>query len=304
MIKLIVELEYDNERLDVFLAQMVENTSRSVIQSWIKKGNVNVNGSPSKANTRLREGDVVQFHVEVVDTTLAPVNMDLDIVYEDDHLLIINKPRDMVVHPSMTTLDRPTLVHGLLAYTDQLSDINGELRPGIVHRIDKDTSGLLVVAKTNEAHEKLVEDLKEHLIKREYMALVHHVMEHQSILVDAPIGRDPKHRQRMAVTDVNSKPATTRMFVIENYAQEDMSLIRCELETGRTHQIRVHCKYINHPIVGDKTYSYRNTPDIGGQWLHAYALTLNHPITGEPLHFEVEIPHQLQAFLDTVRGDV
>lgn len=299
MILFNVDERFDGERLDVFVSQMLPDYSRSTVQSWIKKGSVTVSDAIAKSNYRVKEGDAVSVVIESVDMTIHPIAMPLDIVYEDDAMIIINKPRDLVVHPSPTTLDRPTLVHGLLAHTKTLSDINGDLRPGIVHRIDKDTSGLLVVAKTNEAHEALVAALKLHEIKREYVALTHHIFEHQSVLVDAPIGRDPRHRQRMAVTDINSKPAKTKMTLIETFG--DYSYIRCELETGRTHQIRVHCKYIGHPLVGDVTYSYKNTPSIGGQWLHAYGLTLNHPITHELMHFEAPVPTELVEAMNALK---
>lgn len=295
MNKLIIDEMNEGLRLDQFMTEMLVDYSRNLVQTWIEEGKVLVNDKQVKRNYRLKEEDVVSYLIEVEDVVFQAIPMDLDIVYEDDHIIVVNKPKGLVVHPTPHTLARPTLVHGLMAHTKKLSDLNGDLRPGIVHRIDKDTSGLLVVAKTNEAHEILVEALKNRDIKREYIALVHHVFNHQSAIVDAPIGRDPKNRQKMAVTDQNSKEAITHLSLIEKLG--DYSLLRCELETGRTHQIRVHCQYIKHPIVGDKTYSYKNTLETDGQCLHAQKLTLVHPITKEVLFFEANPP---QSFEDAV----
>lgn len=295
MHKITIEEAYEGVRLDQFMVEYLKDYSRSVVQTWIENDKVLVNDNKTKQNYRLKEDDVISYEILEEDITLTPMKMDLDIVFEDDHLMVVNKPKGLIVHPSPSTLNQATLVHGLLAYTDSLSDLNGELRPGIVHRIDKDTSGLLIVAKTNEAHALLVEDMKQRKIKREYYALVHHVFNHQRATVDAPIGRDPKNRQRMSVTDQNSKEAITHLYLLEKY--NDASLLRCELDTGRTHQIRVHCSYINHPVVGDKTYSYKNTPDTQGQCLHAFKLSFTHPITHESHEFTCEMP---QVMLDQI----
>lgn len=294
MDKWIVDALAEGSRLDLFLVEAYEDTvSRADIQRMIKSQHVLLNDKPTKANIRLKTDDVLQVELLEKVFEIQPIEMNLDVVYEDEHLMVVNKPRDCVVHPSPSTLDRPTLVHGLLAYTDQLSDLNGELRPGIVHRLDKDTSGLLLVAKTNEAHAILVDMLKARDVDREYLALVHHAFDHQQAIVDAPIGRDPKNRQRMAVTEENSKDARTHIFLVENY--QDAALLRCVLESGRTHQIRVHLSYIKHPLIGDKTYSYKNTPDHDGQLLHAYKLGFKHPITGEAMSFEVPMPEVMQT---------
>ncbi len=286
-------------RLDQFMTTLLSEYSRSLIQTWIKEGNIHVNGAPSKSNYRLKEDDVITYTIEEEDVILQKVEMNLDIVYEDEHILVVNKPKGLIVHPSASTLKQTTLVHGLLAYTDKLSDLNGEYRPGIVHRLDKDTSGLLIVAKTNEAHEILVENLKERTITREYLALAHHPFNHKEAIIDAPIGRDPKNRQKMTVTHINSKPAKTKITLREIIG--DYSLFECQLESGRTHQIRVHLEYIKHPIVGDQTYSYKNTLDTEGQMLHAYHLAFEHPITKEHLSFESKPPKIFEDTLEMLR---
>lgn len=295
MEKITISTHDINKRLDQFMTDMLFEYSRSAIQSWIKDGHILVNNQTSKSNYRLKEDDEVSYTIIEKDLTLHPIPMDLDIVFEDDDILVINKPKGLIVHPSETTLDQETLVHGLLAYTDKLSNVGGELRPGIVHRLDKDTSGLLIVAKTNKAHEKLSESLKKRKITRDYLALVHHVFEHKEAIIDAPIGRDPKQRQRMTVTHINSKDAKTFVFLEEVIG--DYSLLKCKLESGRTHQIRVHLEYIKHPVVGDYTYSYKNTLDTQGQCLHAYHLAFEHPITKEALSFTQDIP---KVFADTL----
>ena len=286
-------------RLDQFIAGVLPEYSRSVIQTWIEDSKITVNGKKVKNNYRLKLNDDVSYSITEQETTLQPMKMDLNIVYEDDHIIVIDKPKGLIVHPSPSTLNQATLVHGLLAHTNTLSDLNGDLRPGIIHRIDKDTSGLMIVAKTNEAHEILVQDLKDRKISREYLALVHHPFKHQSALVDGPIGRDPRNRQRMSVTEKNSKEARTHLYLIENL--KEYALLRCKLETGRTHQIRVHCSYIQHPIVGDQTYSYKNTLDTNGQCLHAFKLKFNHPITHEALEFESEMPEIMKETIENIR---
>lgn len=299
MNKFIIDDEFEGMRLDAYMALALPDYSRGVLQAWIEEGKILVNEKAVKNNYRLKEDDVIAYTITEADTSITPIAMDLDIVYEDDAIIVINKPKGLIVHPSASTLNQATLVHGLLHHTKNLSDANGDLRPGIVHRIDKDTSGLLVVAKTNEVHEILVEDLKQRKINREYLALVHHVFAHQSALVDAPIGRDPRNRQRMAVVERNSKPARTHLYLEERF--DDYSLLRCKLDTGRTHQIRVHCLYIKHPIVGDKTYSYKNTLDTNGQCLHAYKLSLTHPITKEFLTFEAPMPNEMATVIEDIR---
>lgn len=302
MIKITVEDAFIGERLDAYMALLLPEYSRGVIQTWIKSEKVLVNQKVVKNNYRLKEDDEIEYEITEADTSITPIEMDLDIVYEDDVMMVVNKPKGLIVHPSPTTLNQATLVHGLMAYTDQLSNINGDLRPGIVHRLDKDTSGLLMIAKTNEAHEILVEALKDREIDREYMALVHHPFNHQSALVDAPIGRDLKNRQRMAVTDVNSKVAKTHITLVENF--KEYALLKCKLDTGRTHQIRVHCSYIDHPLVGDQTYSYKNTPKADGQCLHAFKLGFTHPITKERMEFTSEAPQVMLDMIEAARNEL
>ncbi len=292
--------EHDvNKRLDQFMTEMLFEYSRSVVQAWIVDGNILVNDKESKSNYRLKENDEISYSIIEKDLTLKPIKMDLDIVYEDEYILVVNKPKGLIVHPSETTLEQETLVHGLIAYTDQLSDVGGELRPGIVHRLDKDTSGLLIVAKTNEAHAALSEALKKREITRDYLALVHHPFAHKEAIIDAPIGRDPKQRQRMTVTHINSKEAKTYVFLEEIIG--DYSLLKCKLESGRTHQIRVHLEYIKHPVVGDYTYSYKNTLETEGQCLHAHHLAFEHPITKEALSFTKEVPQVFEDTLEMLR---
>lgn len=299
MEKIKITEEYNKQRLDQVMVMFIDGYSRSTIQEWISNGDVLVNGKEVKSNYKVKTDDIIEYNIIEPVTEITPVEYALDIVYEDDDVMVINKPKGLIVHPSETNVDRFTLVHALKAYTDKLSDLNGPLRPGIVHRLDKDTSGLLLVAKTNEAHEKLVEDLKNHDVNREYYALVHHPFKHEHALVDAPIGRDPRNRQRMAVTDQNSKEAKTHLFLVENF--KDYSLLRCQLETGRTHQIRVHCQYIDHPIVGDQTYGYRKSIDVDGQALHAFRIGFNHPITNEYMSFEVDMPQVMKDAIEEVR---
>lgn len=301
MIKITVEDHFVKERIDAYMALVLPEYSRGVIQKWIEDEKVLVNGNKVKNNYRLKEDDEIAYEITEADTSIKPVEMDLDVVYEDEDIMVVNKPKGMIVHPSPSTLNQVTLAHGLLAYTKDLSDLNGDLRPGIVHRLDKDTSGLLMIAKTNKAHEILVEDLKDRKIDREYMALVHHPFTHQSALIDAPIGRDPKNRQRMAVTDRNSKVARTHVELVENY--KEYALFKCKLDTGRTHQIRVHCSYIDHPIVGDQTYSYKNTPQTEGQCLHAYRIAFDHPITKERMSFTSEMPEVMKAMIEVAKSE-
>ncbi len=301
MSKVRVEEMDDGSRIDQFMVDELREFSRGQVQKWIVEGDILLNDEVVKNNTRLKEGDIITYKIVEEDLSLIPVKMDLDIVYEDDDIIVLNKEKGMVVHPTPSTLARPTLVHALLAHTDHLSDVNGELRPGIVHRLDKDTSGLMIVAKTNQAHEALSVMLKNREIKREYLALVHHEFVHQNAIIDAPIGRDPKNRQKMAVTHINSKEARTKVALLEKIGE--YSLLRCELESGRTHQIRVHLQYIKHPIVGDKTYSYKNTLATDGQCLHAFRLAFKHPISGTEMEFEVEPPACFKEALETIRRE-
>ena len=286
------------ERLDAFLARSVPDLSRSAAQKLIEEGLVTRNGKPGKKNDKLNVGDAVSYEIpapKAVDIT--PKEMPLDIVYEDDDLLVINKPKGLVVHPAAGHSD-DTLVNGLLyALGDDLSGINGELRPGIVHRIDKDTSGLLAVAKNDLAHTVLASQLKDHSMARTYEAIVCGVMKEDSGTVDAPIGRHPSDRKKMCVTQRNSKPAVTHWEVIRRY--RGYTHIRCKLETGRTHQIRVHMAYIGHPILGDTVYGHKKA-ELGqsSQCLHAGTLCFAHPRDGHPVVVYAELP---QYFKDVLK---
>ena len=285
------------ERLDAFLARSVPDLSRSAAQKLIEEGQVRRNGKPGKKNDKLNIGDAIFYEIpEPKAVDIAPKEIPLDIVYEDDDLLVINKPKGLVVHPAAGHQD-DTLVNGLLyALGDDLSGINGELRPGIVHRIDKDTSGLLAVAKNDLAHTVLASQLKDHSMARTYEAIVCGVLKEDSGTVDAPIGRHPTDRKKMCVTQRNSKPAVTHWEVIRRY--RGYTHIRCKLETGRTHQIRVHMAYIGHPILGDTVYGHKK-PELGqsSQCLHAGVLCFAHPRDGHPVMVFAELPQYFKDVL-------
>ena len=286
------------ERLDAFLARSVEGLSRSAAQKLIEDALVLRNGKPGKKNDKLNIGDAISYQIpEPKAVDIAPKEIPLDIVYEDDDLLVINKPKGLVVHPAAGHQD-DTLVNGLLyALGDDLSGINGELRPGIVHRIDKDTSGLLAVAKNDLAHTVLASQLKDHSMARTYEAIVCGVLKEDSGTVDAPIGRHPSDRKKMCVTQRNSKPAVTHWEVIRRY--RGYTHIRCKLETGRTHQIRVHMAYIGHPILGDTVYGHKK-PELGqsSQCLHAGVLCFAHPKDGHPVMVFAELPQYFKDVLN------
>ncbi|OIJ17763.1 pseudouridine synthase [Anaerobacillus alkalidiazotrophicus] len=297
----IIDEAVQNERLDKWISSQDNDWSRTQVQQWMKEGNLKVNGKNIKSNYKCQKGDKVLLEVpepKILD--VEPEEMNLDIVYEDQHVLVVNKPRGMVVHPAPGHLSG-TLVNGLMAHCKDLSGINGVLRPGIVHRIDKDTSGLLMVAKNDKAHESLVNQLKDKTTTRIYKAITHGVIAHDHGTIDAPIGRDRQDRQSMTVTDENSKEAVTHFTVLERL--KDFSLIECTLETGRTHQIRVHLKYIGHPIAGDPKYGPPRTLKlpINGQALHAAVLGFTHPVTNERLTFERDVPEDFQHLLNEIR---
>ena len=292
------------ERLDAFLARCVENLSRSAAQKLIEEGHVLRNGRPGKKNDKLNIGDTIDYTIpEPKAVDIAPKEIPLDIVYEDEDVLVINKPKGLVVHPAAGHLD-DTLVNGLLyAMGDELSGINGELRPGIVHRIDKDTSGLLAVAKNDLAHAVLASQLKDHTMARTYEAIVCGSFRDSSGTVDAPIGRHPTDRKRMCVTQRNSKDAVTHWEVVKRY--RGYTHIRCRLETGRTHQIRVHMAYIGHPILGDTVYGHKK-PELGqdSQCLHAGALCFRHPRDGRPVMVFAPLPEYFRQVIEKLEKNM
>ena len=298
---MILEASMDGERLDAFLSRSAEGLSRSAAQKLIADGNVRLNGSPARKNHRLRVGDSVELTIpEPREADIAPKQMPLDIVYEDEDVAVINKPKGLVVHPAAGHQD-DTLVNGLLyAMGDSLSGINGELRPGIVHRIDKDPSGLLAIAKNDLAHTVLASQLKDHSMARTYEAVVCGSFKEDRGTVDAPIGRHPTDRKKMCVTQRNSKNAVTHWEVVERF--RGYTHIRCRLETGRTHQIRVHMADIGHPILGDTVYGHKK-PGLGqdSQCLHAGALCFRHPRDGHPVMVFAPLPDYFQSVLEKLR---
>ena len=285
------------ERLDAFLARAIPELTRSAAQKLLEEGYVLLNGKLGKKNDKLTPGDEVAVTVpEAKPVDIRPVEMQLDIVYQDEDVVVINKPKGLVVHPAAGHQD-DTLVNGLLhALGDDLSGINGELRPGIVHRIDKDTSGLLAVAKNDFAHRMLASQLKDHTMARTYEAIVCGTFREDSGTVDAPIGRHPSDRKKMCVTQRNSKEAVTHWEVVARY--RGYTHVRCRLETGRTHQIRVHMAHIGHPILGDTVYGHKK-PELGqdSQCLHAGALCFRHPRDLRPVMVFAPLPEYFQQVL-------
>ncbi|WP_018084875.1 RluA family pseudouridine synthase [Desulfurispora thermophila] len=291
--------EQAGQRLDQFLARQNQDLSRTYIQELIGQQRVQVDGQHCKAGQRVKQGQLVTVVLPPpCDLEVKPEKIALDIYYEDSHVIVVNKPRGMVVHPAEGNFSG-TLVNALLYHCRDLSGINGVLRPGIVHRLDKDTSGLLVVAKHDQAHVHLAEQLKERRVNRRYLALVHGVLRHRRGSIEAPIGRDPRDRQKMAVVFKNSKPALTHYLVRQFCGQ--YSYLELRLATGRTHQIRVHMAHIGHPVVGDPKYGPAR-PHLGldGQFLHAALLGFVHPATGEYLEFKAPLPEELRAVLQQI----
>ncbi|WP_263506847.1 RluA family pseudouridine synthase [Apilactobacillus kunkeei] len=288
-----------NVRLDKSLTDNVEDLSRSRAKSLIEDGLVLVDGRKKKAKYDVKDGEVIQVIIPEPETmNVEPENIDIDIVYEDDDVIVVNKPQGMVVHPSPGHPDH-TLVNALL-YHSPLSTINGTYRPGIVHRIDKDTSGLLMVAKNNYAHESLSKQLKDKSNIREYIALVHGNIKENSGVINAPIGRSKKDRKKQAIVD-DGKNAVTHFKVLERFGGE-YTLVSCVLETGRTHQIRVHMKYIGHPLAGDPLYGPKNTLKGNGQFLHAKKLGFVHPKTNEQMIFETPLPEIFEQTITKLKN--
>lgn len=299
-IRIEVENLEKNERIDKYLSSKLDDSfSRAKIQKLIDEELILVNDKVIKSSYKVSNGDVILITDKEEDMSVKPEKMDIDIVYEDDDVMVINKKSGVVVHPAPGNYSG-TLVNGLMYLSKDLSHVNGEFRPGIVHRIDKDTSGLLIVAKNDKAHRILAEELKEKKVKRKYIALVSGVINHDVGEIDAPIGRDPSDRKKMCVTSTNSKDAITHFRVLERY--KNASLVECELETGRTHQIRVHMKYINHPVINDPVYGKNNHGEFG-QLLHAKEITFTHPTTKEVMTFSCEVPEEFNKILEEYKEE-
>jgi 23S rRNA pseudouridine1911/1915/1917 synthase len=290
--------EQKGDRIDKVIASLDEEWSRTQVQQWIKEGHILVNSQSIKTNYKCSLNDQIEITIpDPEELDVVPEELNLQIYFEDSDVLIVNKPRGMVVHPAPGHLSG-TLVNGLMAHCKDLSGINGVLRPGIVHRIDKDTTGLLMVAKNDMAHESLVNQLVAKTVTRKYKAIVHGVIPHDFGTIEAPLGRDTKDRQSMTVVD-HGKHAVTHFHVIERF--KDYTFVECQLETGRTHQIRVHMKYIGYPLAGDPKYGPKKTLDIEGQALHAGVLGFNHPRTNEYLEFEAPLPEDMVMLLEQLR---
>ena len=288
------------ERLDVFLVRRQPELSRSHVQKLISSGEVLVDGQQRKSNYKLKEGAEVSFRLpEAVPVEIKAEDLPLDILYEDRDIIVINKARGMVVHPA-AGVTSGTLVNALLFHCEDLSGINGEIRPGIVHRLDKDTSGVMVAAKNDKAHLDLAEQISTKSAHRLYIAVVHGNIKEEAGIIKGDIGRHPVDRKRMAIVQENGKPAVTHFKVLERFG--DYTVVECRLETGRTHQIRVHMTSIGHPLVNDPQYGSRKTPfGIKGQALHSRCLVLRHPATGQEMSFEATLPEDMQKIIDTLR---
>lgn len=294
----IIEQDNAGKRLDLFLSEVVKDLTRSQIKKSIDDGLTLVNGAEVKSGKALKVGDIVEFEELEYDTNVEPEDIPIDIVYEDDQLAVINKPQGMTVHPAPGNYSG-TLVNALLHHFKTISDIGGEVRPGIVHRIDKDTSGLLVVAKTNKAHLSLAKQIAEKTCKRTYVALVEGVVKSDSGTINKPIGRSTSDRKKMAIV-FNGRPAVTHYKVLERF--DTATFMQFDLETGRTHQIRVHTKDLGHPIIGDKTYGFKNQRfNLEGQLLHATRLVFAHPTTRKKMEFNVPVPDYFSKILKIFR---
>ncbi|MBP5384199.1 MAG: RluA family pseudouridine synthase [Lachnospiraceae bacterium] len=295
-----VSPEYDQIRIDKCISSVYEDLSRSYVQRLIDDGAVLCNGRSCKSNLRVSGGDTIEIEApDHVLPEIEPENIPLDILYEDEDVIVVNKPKGMVVHPANGHYSG-TLVNALMYHCKDLSGINGVLRPGIVHRIDMDTTGSVIACKNDIAHNEIARQLSEHSIKRHYYALVHGVIEEESGTVDQPIGRSEKDRKKMSVNLKNGKNAVTHYTVLKRY--QDYTLLDCHLETGRTHQIRVHMAFIGHPIVGDCVYGKKKTPcELQGQTLHAYLLGFHHPRTGEYIETTAPMPEYFTSLLSSLK---
>lgn len=292
-----IKVSNGDVRIDTFLSSETEY-SRSRLSKFIKEGQVLVNGKTISSSFKVKEGDIVWFNdVQDEEIDVTAEKMDIDIVYEDDYLAVINKKSGIVVHPAVGNYSH-TLVNGLMYHFNNISK-EGTIRPGIVHRLDKDTSGLMVVAKNDLVHDKLSNMIKEKQVERKYLALVWGTIKHEKGTIDAPIGRDLNNRQKYTVTDINSKDSVTHFKVLERF--KDVTLIECKLDTGRTHQIRVHMEYIGHPIVNDPVYGKRKIINNFGQMLHSKSIRFVHPVTLEELFFEADPPEEFNQILESFK---
>ena len=293
----VIDVNNNGLRIDKALANLNPSLSRTQIQLLIDEGYVTCNDKSVKASLKVFVGDIINLYEKNIDECeIVAENIPLDIIYEDDDIIIVNKPKGMVVHPSIGHYSG-TLVNALMYHFNNLSSVNGKLRPGIVHRLDMDTSGLLVVAKNDEAHNFLAEQLKDHTCYRKYVCLVYGQVVHDKMKIDAPIGRHPSHRQEMTVIS-SGKYAITHANVLKRYS--DFTYLECFLETGRTHQIRVHLKYIGYPILGDQVYGPRKSYGNYGQFLHAKELSFIHPRTKERVTFSCDLPNYFMETLDVL----
>ena len=293
--------EMEGERIDKCISNYLESLSRSYIQKIIKDGKAYVNDAVVKANYKVKVDDKVQFEIpDCEEPDIPPQDIPLDILYEDKDILIVNKPKDLVVHPAPGHYEG-TLVNAIMFHCkDELSGINGVLRPGIVHRIDKDTTGSIIICKNDEAHRKIAQKLKEHSITRKYRAIVYGRIMEEEGTVNAPIGRHPTDRKKMAINEKNGKPAVTHYKVLERF--DKYTYIECQLETGRTHQIRVHMTSIGHPLLGDEVYGNAKCPfKLEGQTLHAMTIGFIHPTTGEYVEYEAPLPEYFEHLLQILR---
>lgn len=297
---MVVSIQDKGKRIDKYLNENTDYT-RSKIQKMIENGNILVNGNTIKDSYKLKENDSIEIEELVEETDIIPEDIPLDIYYEDDDLIVVNKKSGMVVHPAPGNYSG-TLVNALLYHTNNLSSVNTNIRPGIVHRIDADTSGLLLVAKNDKTHNYLADAIAKKEVVREYIALVEGIIEEDSATIDAPIGRDVNNRKKMCVTSSNSKEAVTHIKVLERF--NNATLIRCKLETGRTHQIRVHLKYIGHPVVNDPVYSNKKLIDEKfGQMLHAEKIGFVHPTTKEYIQFTSPVPDEFTKILKMYKNN-
>ena len=298
--KIVVKEGTNKQRIDAYLSHTL-NRPRQQVQKWIKNDLVFVNASLAKAKYIVKENDVIEYEqIKIAPITLKKQKLNLDIVFEDKDIIVINKTNNLVVYPGIGHPEN-TLLNGVYYHCGQLANVGGELRPGVVHRIDKKTTGLIVFAKTNQAYHNLVKQFATKQAKRFYWALVEGTLIHKKGVIDAPIGRSNNDRKKMAVTNVNGKKAITHFEVMTFF--KNHSLLQVRLETGRTHQIRVHMQYINHPLLGDEVYGFKKKKDFFGQYLHAKKLEFIHPITKKPIKLECELPQKFQEKLAELASD-